>query len=225
MHGIRRWSIALAVLLCWMTLGSMHGIDIGEKVKLRGLIVGRTGETLTVKTAHANVTVVLTDDTKAQKPKGLGLRKTQMSFTALIPGLKVSVDGVGDAQNRVVDKTITFSGDDLRTAETIQAGLFPTQQAVGINQQNIEVNKQNIAANKLGIAANRERIGANEEQIAASQQEIQDVSKRFSDLTEFDTQGRGNCVLPYRQQNNFRQGQGCPDRSGSHCGEPNRLSR
>ena len=148
-----------------------------------------------------------------------------MSFTALIPGLKVSVYGVGDAQNRVVAKTITFSGDDLRTAETIQAGLFPTQQAVGINQQNIEVNKQNIAANKLEIAANRERIGANEEQIAASQQEIQDVSKRFSDLTEFDTQGRGNCVLPYRQQNNFRQGQGCPDRSGSHCGEPNRLSR
>jgi len=54
----------------------MHGIDIGEKVKLRGLIVGRTGETLTVKTAHANVTVVLTDDTKAQKPKGLGLQDT-----------------------------------------------------------------------------------------------------------------------------------------------------
>ena len=43
-------------------------------------------------------------------------------------------------------------------------------------------NQENIAANKVQIAANREKIDSNE-------QEIQDVSKRFSDLTEFDTKG------------------------------------
>lgn len=48
------------------------------------------------------------------------------------------------------------------------------------NQQNIEANKQDIAANKEQIAATKERIGANEA-------EIESVSKRFSDLTEFDT--------------------------------------
>lgn len=175
MDGIGRWKIVLAVVMCWMTLGAMQGIDNGEKVKIRGLITGRTGDALTIKTATGGVTVVLTDDTKAQKPKGLGLRKTQMSFTALIPGLKVSVDGIGDAQNRIVAQTISFSGDDLRTAQAIQAGLTPTQQAVEANQQNIEGNKQNIEGNKQNIAAN--------------QQEIQDVSKRFSDLTEFDTKG------------------------------------
>jgi OmpA-OmpF porin, OOP family len=175
MHELRKWTIAFAILLCWVALSPSYGADDSGKVKVHGLITGRTGETLIVRSGEGNVTVVLTDDTKVQKPKGLGLRKTQMSFTALIPGLKISVDGVRDAKGRVVANTITFSGDDLKTAETIQAGLTPTQQAVEVNQQNIETNK-------VQIAANREKIASNE-------QEIEDVSKRFSDLTEYDTKG------------------------------------
>jgi outer membrane protein OmpA-like peptidoglycan-associated protein len=182
MRRNRSWTIAVTVLLAWLTLATLHALDNSQKVKIRGLITGRTGETLKVKTPDGNVTVVLTDDTKVRKPKGLGLRKTEMSFTALIPGLKVSVDGFHDEQNRLVAETITFSGDDLQTAESIQAGLTPTQNAV-------EANQENIAANKVQIAANREKIGANEQQIAANEQEIQDVSKRFSDLSEFDTKG------------------------------------
>jgi OmpA-OmpF porin, OOP family len=175
MRGNHRRTIAITVLLSGLTLTTLYGLDNSQKVKIHGLITGRTGETLKVKTSDGNVTVVLTDDTKVRKPKGLGLRKTEMSFTALIPGLKISVDGFRDEQSRLVADTITFSGDDLKTAESIQAGLTPTQEEV-------EANQQNIAANKVQIAANREKIASNE-------QEIQDVSKRFSDLTEFDTKG------------------------------------
>ena len=177
MIALRRWTAVLPLLLCWFLLApaSAQSPDNTQKVKVRGLITDRTGDTLTLKTSEGIVTVALTDETKAQKPKGLGLRKTQMSFTALMPGLKVTVEGVRDDQNRVIARTIIFSGDDLKTAEAIQAGLSPTQQAV-------ETNKQNIEANKVETAANRERIEANE-------QEIEDVSKRFSDLTQFDTKG------------------------------------
>ncbi len=175
-------TIGIAMMLALMFAGTIRCFGGAEETKIRGLIVGRTGDTLAVKTGDGNITVVLTDSTKAQKPKGLGLRKTQMSFSALIPGLRITVDGVYDAQNRLVAKSITFSGDDLRSAEAIQAGLTPTQQAVEVNQQNIE-------ANKAQIAANRERIGANEKQIAENDQEIKDVSERFSNLTEFDTKG------------------------------------
>ena len=178
MPGNRSGTIAITVLMGWLTLTMLHGLDNSEKVKIHGLITGRTGETLKVKTSDGSVTVVLTDDTKVRKPKGLGLRKTEMSFTALIPGLKISVDGFRDEQSRLVADTITFSGDDLKTAESIQAGLTPTQEEVDANQQN-------IAANKVQIAANREKIASNE-------QEIQDVSKRFSDLTEFDTKGEAS---------------------------------
>jgi OmpA-OmpF porin, OOP family len=178
MQGMRKWTMTLAVLSFWVACSTLYGGDNGAKVKVRGLITARTGETLTLKAIDGEVTVVLTDDTKVQKPKGLGLRKTQMSFTALMPGLKISVDGVRDDQNRLVASTITFSGDDLQTAEAIQAGLVPTQEAVSANQQNIE-------ANKVQVAANREKIETN-------QQEIEEVSKRFADLTEFDTKGEAS---------------------------------
>lgn len=175
MRRIYRGTTLLTVLVCWFALGLSHAADTSDKVKVQGLITGRTAETLTVKTAEGNTTVVITDDTKVQKPKGLGLRKTQMSFTALIPGLRISVDGVPNGQGQVVARTITFGGDDLQAAEAIQAGLTPTQEAVQDNQQNIEKNKVQIASNQ--------------EKIAANEQEIEDVSKRFADLTEFDTKG------------------------------------
>jgi len=175
MRGVFRYAIALAAIVAWLGSVALHSSDDAQKTKIRGLITGRTGETLTVKTESDSVTVVLTDDTKAQKPKGLGLRKEQMSFAALIPGLRISVEGVKDEKGRIVANTISFSGDDLKTAEMIQAGLDPTKQAV-------EVNKENIAANKQDIAANKE-------QIAANQKDIQDAAQRFSDLTEFDTKG------------------------------------
>jgi outer membrane protein OmpA-like peptidoglycan-associated protein len=161
------------------------------------MITGRTGESVTIKTTDGStVTVVLNDDTKVQQPKGLGLRKKQMSATVLVPGLKISVDGVGDAQSRVVAKSINFSSDDLETAEAIQAGLTPTKQAVATNQQNIAANKQatqtnaqNIAANQVQTAANKQQIANNQEQIDANQQQIQATTKRFSELSEYDTKG------------------------------------
>jgi len=42
-----------------------------------------------------------------------------------MPGLKVSVDGTSDDQGRVVAKTITVEGDDLETAQMVEAGLHP----------------------------------------------------------------------------------------------------
>jgi OmpA-OmpF porin, OOP family len=192
MNGKCRRTVPVVALMCCLAVGLAYGAGVGEKTKLQGLITGRTGETLVVKTADGNVTVVLTDDTKVQQPKGLGVRKKQMSAAVLIPGLKVSVDGVGDAQSRVVANTITFSGNDLEMAESVQAGLQPTAHEVQANQQNIQGNKQNIQANKQNIQANSQQIGSNSQQIASNQEEIQQTNKRFSELTEYDTKADSN---------------------------------
>jgi outer membrane protein OmpA-like peptidoglycan-associated protein len=191
----RSWIVAKAALLCVFCVELAYGVSNGEKVKITGLITGRNGDTLTVRTLESgNLVVVLTDDTKVVQPKGvLKLRKTNMGVTALIPGLRIQVDGIGDPQNRVVANTIKFSKDDLRQAEAIQAGLAPTQQEVQTNQQNIQANKEGVAANKEGVAANQEQIAANKGAIGANQQQIaanqQDVNKRFSELSDYDTKG------------------------------------
>jgi len=168
-----------------------YGESNGKKTKVNGLITGRDGEDLTVKTFKgSNVVVVLTDDTKVQIPKGLlKLRHSEQAITALIPGLKVAVEGIG-TETRVVAKTIKISKDDLRLAETIQAGLNPTQQQQQANTANIASNKQDIEVNKAASeersAANKADVAANQEAIAANQQEIQATSKRFSELSEYD---------------------------------------
>jgi len=171
------------LVVCFVTLLSAYAQ--GEKTKVKGLITTRTGDAIVLKTTDGStVTVTLDDDTKVQKPKGLGVRKEKMSAAVLIPGLKVSVEGTSQDATHVVAKTITFDGDDLQTAEMIQAGLVPTEQKVATNQQNIAENKQNIDVNKQGIEANQQNIAANKATIDANAAE---TSKRFSELSEYDT--------------------------------------
>jgi OOP family OmpA-OmpF porin len=193
---MRTWKpmMAYAAVLCILLVGLAYGVSNGEKAKVKGVIATRTGETLALATDSGNVTVVLTDDTKVQQPKGLGLRKKQMSVTVLVPGLRITADGVGDAQSRVVAKTITFDADDLQMAEAIQAGLTPTKQAVQANAGNIAANKQATQANQQAIqtnsqdiAANQAATSANQQSIAANQQQIEATTKRFSELSEYDT--------------------------------------
>jgi outer membrane protein OmpA-like peptidoglycan-associated protein len=161
--------------VCFVALLSAYAQ--GEKTKVKGLITARTGDTIVLKTTDGStMTVTLDDDTKVQQPKGLGIRKKQMSAAVLIPGLKVSVDGTSQDATHVLAKSITFDGDDLETAEMIQAGLSPTEQKVAANRQNIEANKQNIASNKAAIDAN-----------AA---EAAEASKRFSELSDYDTKAQ-----------------------------------
>jgi OOP family OmpA-OmpF porin len=194
----RRWIVFCTALLCMFCVGLAYGASDGKKVKVKGLITGRDGENLTLKAYNGsgNIVVVLTDETKVEQPKGLlGIRRSEQAVTALIPGLKVEVEGTGN-DSRVVAKTIKFDKDDLRLAETIQAGLNPTQQQqavnkanIATNQQGIEANKENTAANQVKIASNQEKIEANQGQIAANQQDIQATTQRFSELSEYDTKG------------------------------------
>src|SRR5215467_4112620 len=166
-----------------------------DKAKVKGLITTHTSETMVLKTSEGTtVTVIVDEDTKVQQPKGLGLRKENVSPALLIPGLKVSVDGVRQDSTHVRAKSITFHKVDLQMAEVIQAGLTPTEQKVATNQQNIEANTQNIKANEQQIAASQQDIGVNKQNIAANKTAIDAnavaAGKRFGDLTEYEVKGQ-----------------------------------
>lgn len=175
---MRRIGLSLAVTLtfcCFLTAV----VRAQEETTVKGLITNRTSDALTLRTDYGSQNVTLTDSTKVQSPKGLGLRKQQMSWASLIPGLKVSVKGISTSEGKFEAKTITFSKDDLQTASMIQAGLTPTEEKVAANQMQIASNKESISVNDANIAANKAQIAANEEE----------VSKRFSDLADYDVKG------------------------------------
>jgi len=170
----------------------------GDKAKVQGMIISRAGETMVVQTPEGKTTVVLADDTRTKDNTGLfGLDRTELSHVVLIPGLKVSVDGVSDDQGRVAAKTITVDGDDLETAELIQAGLHPTAEQVAANVQTLAEHQEKIESNKVQLAAQREYIEDNKQNIAANKQQIdqnarniQENTDRFMALSEYDVKGQ-----------------------------------
>jgi outer membrane protein OmpA-like peptidoglycan-associated protein len=197
---MHRYRIRIAVSLsavCFVACLSAFRAS-GDETQTKGIIISRTGETLIVSGPNGHVTVVLTEDTKTKDDRGLfGLATEEMANTALIPGLKVRVDGgVADSQGRLVARTITVDGDDLETAEMIQAGLHPTAEQVAANMQAIESIKKNIAGSQRDIAANQRDIAANQQNIATNRQQIEqnikDVEEhtnRFTALAEYDVKG------------------------------------
>ena len=170
----------------------------GDKAKVQGMIISRAGETMVVQNSEGKITVVLGDETRTKDNTGLfGLDRKELSHVVLIPGLKVSVDGVSDDQGRVAAKTITVDGDDLETAELIQAGLHPTAEQVAANvetlaehQDKIETNKVQIAAHKQYIETNQQNIATNKQQIEANIKNIEENTQRFMALSEYDVKGQ-----------------------------------
>ncbi len=135
-------------LIAMFSLASVSAFgQSGEKAKVKGIINSRTGETLTVKAAQGNVTVVLTDSTKTKDNKGLlGARNEKMAQAALIPGLKVDVDGTFDNHGQVVATVVTVDGDDLETSQMIQAGLTPTAKQVATNAERLDALERRLVA-------------------------------------------------------------------------------
>jgi outer membrane protein OmpA-like peptidoglycan-associated protein len=189
MYRNAKWIPAYALLCCLFTSLALAQITPGEKAEIKGLITTRDADTITVKTNDkGSVVVVINDATKVQVPKGI-FRHSDMAETNLIPGLAVEVKGVGGDSGQIQAETIRFSKDDLKTAQTIQAGLTPTKQQVETNQKGISANQAAAEKNAAGVSANAEKIGTN-------QADIEAANKRFSELSDWDTKGVAMMTFP-----------------------------
>jgi outer membrane protein OmpA-like peptidoglycan-associated protein len=189
----------LVNLLVVVFLGSASAFAAaGDETKVKGMITTRTGEALIVKSASGSQTVVLTDQTRTKDNTGLfGWGREELSSTVLIPGLKVDVDGLADERGRIIARTITVDGDDMETAEMVQAGLQPTAEQVATNMKAIEANAENTHINAQDIAAMKGLIAMYEQQAAAHRQQTQDNikdieenTKRFTSLSDYDIKDR-----------------------------------
>lgn len=162
-----------------------------------GMIISRSGDTFVMNGAEGKTTVVLTDDTDTRDKRGLfGWSTTHLGDTVLMPGLKVKVNGDNDGQGRVVAKTITVDGDDVETAQMIEAGLNPTAEQVQANVRTLEAHQkdigtaqQNISTNQQNIAGNQQNISANKQQIDQNIKDIEEQNQRFSALADYDVKG------------------------------------
>lgn len=162
----------------------LDGAAIAQSAQLQGLIDGRRGATMTVKSQDSGtVVVVLSDNTDVQEVEGgFHMRKKEMGLTALVPGLAVQVKGSYNAQNQLVADSVRFKGSDLKTAQDIQAGVAPVVQQEQVQQQQMAQQESQIQQQQAELTAEQQKVAANKAAIAAA-------NKRFGELGEYNILG------------------------------------
>jgi outer membrane protein OmpA-like peptidoglycan-associated protein len=171
----------------------------GEKAKASGLIVSRNGDLVRIRNKKsAEVTVVSIGDAtriERKKHKFPFYRHTDLDVTALLPGLTIEVDGVGNSNGQLEANKISFTPDDF-AIEVAQ------EQQVLLNKASVQ-NAQSTA-NEAATAAGTAQSSADRAQTSADQAGLQAqaagvvgvtdaaaiaaVDQRVSDIDKYELQ-------------------------------------
>jgi outer membrane protein OmpA-like peptidoglycan-associated protein len=180
-HTTLMVSITLALLLLFSAAAV-------AQTQVQGIIDGRKGATMMVKSSDGTtVPVVLSDSTQVEEVEGgLHMRKKQMGMTALVPGLPVEVKGTYNAQNQLMADSVKFKASDLKTAQDIQAGLSPAEAALQAQQQQMQQQEAQIQAQQQAMQQQQAAIAAEQANIDANKAAIAATNKRFSELGEYN---------------------------------------
>ncbi len=106
--------------------------ETGQKAKVKGPIASRDGDLINVKDTKTGLVVVVnvSDDTKFERKKGaFKFRREDMDVTAMVPGLGIEAEGVGNAQGQLDATKISFSPDDFAIIVAQEQQNIPMRRA------------------------------------------------------------------------------------------------
>ncbi|HJY91828.1 MAG TPA: hypothetical protein VJ255_16205, partial [Candidatus Acidoferrum sp.] len=160
MNEARIARIAFAVTFWLAAVLPLCDTAVAQKANVSGVIVGSSGATVTVKSQDAGmVAVLLSDNTDIRETEGLfQLRKKRLDLKALVPGLPVQMKGSYNAQNQLVAESVRFKSADLKTANSIQAGIVPQEQQIQAHQLRIEQSEQQIKEQQAAMQQQQKAI-------------------------------------------------------------------
>jgi len=160
--------------------GQKRNVGDGQKLKLKGVILTRDGETFILRDRTQTDTVVLlADNTKIRtERKGLFRGRKPADVTVLVPGLIVEVNGKG-AGGRLVAEQVEFSEEDLKAAIMAYAQTAP------VRQQASETSKE-LAKTQGELSAAKKELAETNKQLAATSQEVVDTNKRINELDQYE---------------------------------------
>lgn len=125
---------------------AMKQLADGQQTKVLGIINTRDGDTFTM-TALNNVdryTVELTPDVSVKSnTKGVFRGGTKYETSYLLRGLRVEVEGHGNAAGNLVAKSIRFNEQDLRMAQSLESRMDPVEQQANSNTQRLSAAEEN----------------------------------------------------------------------------------
>jgi outer membrane protein OmpA-like peptidoglycan-associated protein len=189
------------ILLTITALASMsfaQTFTAGEKGKVKGTIKSRTGDLVKIQDDKTGsiALIKITDDTTIvrDKAKVSFHRHEDMDVTAMVPGLTIKVEGVGNAANQLEASKITFSPDafaiEVAQEQQIMANKSAASGAQATADQGVtaagtaqsSANQAQTTADQAGTVA--EDAGSIAMMNAGA---VEMVNKRVSDLNDYQT--------------------------------------
>lgn len=153
---------------------------LAETTKVEGVIVGRSGSEIIVEYLQgAELAFLLDDNTKVSQTGGMfKARRTDKSMAALIPGLKVKIEGEYNQDRKLVATSVKFSGGDLEKAQLAEASSRQ-------HRKETEQNKAELEKQSAALKAQNEQLQLHEEQLAAHKAKIEAAAARFGEMDDY----------------------------------------
>ena len=210
-------SLVLLTGLAYAATPAAAQITADQKSKVSGTIVARSGDLVKVKDKKTGQVVVvsITDDTKIERKKGKVefLRHRDMDVTAMVPGLTIEAEGVGNAKGQLAANKITFIPDEFAVEVAEEQQITANKAAAA--QAQTTANQGVAAAGQAQSSANQAQASANQAQSSANQAgnaaaaagdvavmdaaAIQMVNKRVSDMDDYRTVVEAGIYFPSDQ--------------------------
>ena len=157
-------SVALLGGVAYAAAAGTPQIKADEKSKVTGTIVSRNGDFVKVKDKKTGqpVVIAISDDTKIERKKGKYefFRHKDMDLTAMVPGLTIETEGVGNAKGQLAAKKISFVPDVFAVEVAEEQQIMANKAAAG---------KAQTTANQGVAAAGQAQGSANQAQASADQ--------------------------------------------------------
>jgi outer membrane protein OmpA-like peptidoglycan-associated protein len=178
------------------TANKAHQFEPGEKAKISGSIMSRDGDQIRVRDKKSSEVEVVSigDATHIERKshKFPFYRHTDLDVTALLPGLTIEAEGVGDSNGQLDASKISFAPDDF-AIEVAQERQVQANKTAAQHAQS----SANEAATAAGTAQSSAGQAQNSADQAAMQAEaagdvglvdaaaIAAVNQRVSDLDDY----------------------------------------
>jgi len=196
MHIQRQLRTTRSLALSLAMVTSLGLAAVAQDATVQGMVIGRNGPQMAVKTADTpRLIVLLSDSTKATQKGGfLGMGGKDLGVEALVPGLSVKVEGAYNPDHQLLAKKVVFSKGSLNTARAIDAGLDPVNAKLGEQQDQLASNKRDISSAQDQLAKNSQDIDATKQGLATTTQattqnttQIGQTNTRIGTLDQYDT--------------------------------------
>ena len=196
-------TLAPAAATTYAQGGNTRTVSAGQKMKIKGVVTRRDADTFVVQDANGVLTTVALNDRTSVKTKGGFLRSgTNYGVTAILRGLNLEVEGVGDSSGNLAANSVRFNESDLRTARTVEANVTPVENRVGAAEGRIgqvEQNAQRLSGqlDELAAVSNAARGGAKaaQETADAAISGVNATNERISALDDYQVQNNTSILF------------------------------